>query len=212
MEIAIQQIRIGSCFLAAMNESLAADFGQQTVFVHDAPNCLVIVMLTVLTLDPKLNPTTAICAHILPTVTTCLNLSHQKGLAIWLLASLSETVISAAWYIKETAHRNDRILGCISLYHRIFDSGSHFLSAALRKSRSNSFSIRSCFTSFSNADSVVGICFAGFPRRFGILSCSFRALRLGLRKHSLTCSFVNPNFSPISRQLWPSWCICSISS
>ena len=82
MEIAIQQIRIGSCFLAAMNESLAADFGQQIVFVHDAANCLVIVMLTVLTLDPKLNPTTAICAHILPIITTCLNLFHQKRFPI----------------------------------------------------------------------------------------------------------------------------------
>lgn len=82
MEIAIQQIRIGSCFLAAMNESLAADLGQQSVFVHDPPNGLVVVMLTVLTLNPKMDPTTAIRAHILPTVTTCLNLSHQKGLAI----------------------------------------------------------------------------------------------------------------------------------
>ena len=169
-------------------------------------------MLAVLTLNPKLNPATAIRTHILPTITTCLNLSHQKRFPIWLLTSLSKAVISAAWYIKETAHRNNRILGCISLYDSIFDLGSHFLPAALRKSRSNSFSIRSCFTSFSNADSVVGICLAGLPRRFGIRFCSFLALRLGLLKHSLTCSFVNPNFSPISRQLWPSWCICSISS
>lgn len=212
MKITIQQIRIGSCFLAAMNESFAANLRQQTIFMHDTPNGLVVIMLTVLTLDPKLDPTTAVRAHILPTITTCLNLFHQKRFPIQLFASLSEAVISAAWYIKETAHRSDRILGCISLYDYIFDLGSHFLSVALRKSRSSSFSIRSCFTSFSNADSVVGICFAGLPRRFGILSYSFRALRLGLLKHSLTCSFVNPNFSPISRQLWPSWCICSISS
>jgi hypothetical protein len=96
MEIMIQQIRIDACFLAAMNESLATDIGQQTVFVHDPPNGFVIVILAVLMLKPKLDVTTAICVCILPTVTTCLNLSHQKRLSIWLLASLSETVISAA--------------------------------------------------------------------------------------------------------------------
>ena len=96
IEVAIQQIRIGSCFLAAMNEPLAEDLSQQTVFVHDPPNGHVDVMLTVLTLDPKLNLTTAIRTHILSTATTCLNLSHQKGLPIQLFASLSEAVISAA--------------------------------------------------------------------------------------------------------------------
>ena len=49
-------------------------------------------MLTVLTLDPKLDPTTAVRAHILPTITTCLNLFHQKRFSIQLFASLSEAV------------------------------------------------------------------------------------------------------------------------
>ena len=48
------------------------------------------------TLDPKLDPTTAVRAHILPTITTCLNLFHQKRFSIQLFASLSEAVISAA--------------------------------------------------------------------------------------------------------------------
>ena len=42
------ELPLGSCFLAAMNESLAADFGQQTIFVHNPPNAPAIVMLTVL--------------------------------------------------------------------------------------------------------------------------------------------------------------------
>ena len=96
MKITIQQIRIGSCFLAAMNESFAANLRQQTIFMHDTPNGLVVIMLTVLTLDPKLDPTTAVRAHILPTITTCLNLFHQKRFPIQLFASLSEAVISAA--------------------------------------------------------------------------------------------------------------------
>ena len=96
MEIAIQSIRIGSCFLAAMKESFAANLRQQTVFAHDPPNSLVVVMLSVLTLDPKLDPTTAVRADILSTITTCLNLFHQKGFPIQLFALLSEAVISAA--------------------------------------------------------------------------------------------------------------------
>ena len=96
VKITIQQIRIGSCFLAAMNESFAANLRQQTIFMHDTPNGLVVIMLTVLTLDPKLDPTTAVRAHILPTITTCLNLFHQKRFPIQLFASLSEAVISAA--------------------------------------------------------------------------------------------------------------------
>ena len=79
-----------------MNESLAADLGQQSIFVHDPLNGLVVVMLTVLTLNPKLNPTTAVRTHILSTATTCLNLFHQKRFPIQLFASLSEAVISAA--------------------------------------------------------------------------------------------------------------------
>ena len=90
------ELPLGSCFLAAMNESLAAYLRQQTIFMHDTPNGLVVVMLTVLTLDPKLDPTTAVRAHILPTITTCLNLFHQKRFSIQLFASLSEAVISAA--------------------------------------------------------------------------------------------------------------------
>ena len=39
----------------------------------------------------------------------------------------------------------------------------------------------------------------------------FLCLHLGLLKHSLICSFVKPNFSPNSQQLYSSRCICSIT-
>mgnify|MGYP006922257515 CR=1 FL=1 len=141
---------------------------------------------------------------------------------------LQKAVISATGHLKEFTHANNWISRCIYLYHLIFVRRPHFLWVVCIKSLSNSFSIRSCMTSFCNAervqgiclagrprrfgihvsclnaDSVVGICLAGLPRRFGIRFCSFLALRLGLLKHSLTCSFVNPNICAICRQLYPS--------
>ena len=50
--------------------------------MHDTPKGLVIVILTVMTLNQKLDPTRGIRVYILPTITTYLNLSNQKGFPI----------------------------------------------------------------------------------------------------------------------------------
>lgn len=76
-----------------------------------------------------------------------------------------EIIVSAPWYLKESAHYGYCILISVSENYLILDSGPHILSTHCRKSRSNSFSIfRRLFSYLYSANVLAGL----RPRCFGI--------------------------------------------
>ena len=104
--------------------------------------------------------------------------------------------------------------------NHIFDCRSHFLSVSERKSRISSFSISSALilascrtTIYRNSESLSVLGFSvrvtGRPFfRTGIPAAALLSFLYYLLKNSLTCSFVNPKCSAISRCVAP----CAFSS
>lgn len=125
----------------------------------------------------------------------------------------NKVIVTTPGYSKEFAHDGYRVLTPVTIDDCILYLWPHFLSMDCRKSRSNLFSIRNCFSSVS------GFCLGGCPsfrgRPLGLLACPARSkacFSLCRFKNFLTCSRSNPYTSAIARCVSPSECIRRISA
>lgn len=111
MKVSFQQVEISARLLTAMNESPTADLGRKTVFVHDTPSRLAVVMRSILPFDPDLYSAATIDRHKTAPVPAFSDLFQQNGFTTRILFAFKVPVISVAGYLEKLTHTADWILG-----------------------------------------------------------------------------------------------------